>query len=160
MMKITANKVVAFDYTLKNDAGEILDTSEDAEPMVYLHGAENIVPGLECKMEGCSQGDSLQVTVSPEEGYGAYDATLVQAVPREMFEGVDAIEVGMNFQAESDQGMHMVEVSAVDEKTVTVNGNHPLAGETLHFDVTITDIRDASKEELEHGHVHADGHCH
>ena len=159
-MKIENNKVVTFDYTLKNDAGEVIDTSEGAEPMLYLHGADNIVEGLEDAMVGAKVGDNLQVRVEPGKGYGIYDEGLVQTVPREMFEGVEQIEVGMTFQAETDTGIQVVSVSAIDDAHITVNGNHPLANETLHFDVTITDIRDATDDEKEHGHVHTEGYCH
>jgi FKBP-type peptidyl-prolyl cis-trans isomerase SlyD len=159
-MKIAKNTVVTFDYKLTNDAGEVLDTSEGAAPLDYLHGAENIVPGLEKALEGKSVGDQLNVSVSPEEGYGPRDEELIQAVPREMFQGVDELEVGMQFQAESEHGVHVVRIASVNGDEVTVDANHPLAGETLHFDVTVRGVREASGEELEHGHVHAEGHCH
>lgn len=159
-MKIEANKVASFDYKLTNNAGEVLDSSEGGEPLAYLHGADNIIPGLEKELTGLSVGDSRTVTVPPEQGYGMHSEELIQAVPRSMFEGVDQIEVGMTFQAETDAGPQVVVVAAVDDENVTIDGNHPLAGETLHFDVTITEVRDATGEELEHGHVHAGGHCH
>jgi len=159
-MKIEANKVASFDYVLKNDAGEVLDSSDDGQPMIYLHGAENIIPGLEVELEGKSVGDTFKVTVLPEDGYGVYDESLVEDVQREMFDGVESIEVGMSFQVETPEGIQEVTVSAIDGDTITVNANHPLAGETLHFDVEVTDVRDATDEELEHGHVHLEGHCH
>lgn len=159
-MKIAKNTVVTFDYTLTNDAGEVLDTSEGNAPLDYLHGADNIVPGLEKELEGKGVGDQLQVSVSPEEGYGARDEELIQAVPREMFQGVDELEVGMQFQAESSHGVHVVRIASIEGDEITVDANHPLAGETLHFDVTVRGVREATDEEIEHGHVHAEGHCH
>ena len=157
-MTISQHKVVSIDYTLKNAQGEILDSSEGQEPLVYLHGAENIVPGLERELEGRAVGDSVHAVVSPEDGYGVRNEELIAAVPREMFESDMAIEVGMSFQAETEQGIQIVNVVAVNDQEITVDGNHPLAGETLHFDVTVRGIREATAEELEHGHVHS-GAC-
>jgi len=156
-MTISHHKVVTIDYTLKNAQGEVLDSSEGQEPLVYLHGAENIVAGLERELEGKAVGDSLDTVVSPEDGYGVRNEELIAAVPREMFESDMAIEVGMSFQAETDQGVQVVNVVAVNDEEVTVDGNHPLADEALHFDVTVRDIREATAEELEHGHVHSAG---
>lgn len=156
-MIISENSVVSFDYTLRNDAGDILDTSDGGQPLVYLHGHNNIVPGLEKAMDGKKVGEHFSVTVSPEEGYGESREELKQDVPRSAFEGIDPLEPGMRFQAESDIGPMTVTVTAVSEETVSVDGNHPLAGETLNFVVEITDIRSATDEELEHGHAHGDG---
>ncbi len=158
-MKISNNTVGRFHYTLKNDAGEILDSSEGSEPLAYLHGAQNIVSGLEKEMEGREKGDTFKTVVSPEEGYGEFDEKLVQVLPRDMFQGTDTIEVGMQFHAETPTGMQIVEVAEVDEESVTINANHPLAGQNLHFDIEITEVREATKEELDHGHVHGEG-CH
>jgi len=158
-MTISHHKVVTIDYTLKNAQGEVLDTSEGQEPLVYLHGAENIVQGLERELESKKVGDTLSTVVSPEDGYGVRNAELIGAVPREMFEADMPIEVGMSFQAETEQGIQVVTVVDVNDKEVTVDGNHPLAGEHLHFDVKVVAIRDASAEELEHGHVHT-ASCH
>lgn len=160
-MDIAENTVVSFDYTLQNDAGETLDSSDGREPLAYLHGHGNIVPGLEKAMTGKAVGDSFKATVSPEEGYGNRHAALEQEVPRSAFEGIDHIEPGMMFQAETPNGPAPVTVTAVAEDTVTVDGNHALAGQTLHFDVTVREIREASAEEIEHGHVHGpNGHPH
>jgi len=156
-MQVAKNKVVAIDYTLKNDAGEVIDSSEGQEPLHYLHGNQNIVPGLEQALEGKESGDRVQVSVTPSEGYGERNDTLQQVVPREAFQGIDDLEVGMQFRAESDTGQHIVTIMAIDGDEVTVDGNHPLAGETLNFDVTVVDVRDATSEELEHGHVHGPG---
>lgn len=160
-MQIAENTVASFHYTLTNDAGEVLDTSRGREPLVYLHGAGNIVPGLEEAMAGRKPGDSFKVDVAPEDGYGNHHEGLVQDVPRAAFQGVDEIEPGMSFQANTPQGVHSVTVTKVTSDTITVDGNHPLAGQTLHFDVEVTDVRAASAEELAHGHVHgAGGHHH
>ncbi|QEM81109.1 MULTISPECIES: FKBP-type peptidyl-prolyl cis-trans isomerase [Halomonas] len=156
-MQIAQNSVVAFHYTLTNDAGEVLDSSEGREPLTYLHGAGNIIPGLEKELEGKSTGDKLVAKVAPAEGYGEVQDQLVQEVPRDAFQGVDNIEAGMQFQAQTQGGPLMVTVTKVEGDTVTVDGNHPLAGQTLNFDVEITDVREASQEEIEHGHVHGEG---
>jgi len=154
-MTISHHKVVTIDYTLKNAQGEVLDSSEGQDPLVYLHGAENIVVGLERELEGKTVGDSLKTVVSPEDGYGVRNEEMVAAVPSEMFESDMDIEVGMSFQAETDQGVQVVNIVAVNDEEVTVDGNHPLADEVLHFDVTVRAIREATSDELEHGHVHS-----
>ncbi|MDW7748109.1 peptidylprolyl isomerase [Halomonas sp.] len=156
-MQIAQNSVVAFHYTLTNDAGEVLDSSEGREPLTYLHGAGNIIPGLEKQLEGRTTGDKLQAKVSPEEGYGEVQPQLVQEVPRDAFQGVDSVEPGMQFQAQTQGGPLMVTVTSVEGDTVTVDGNHPLAGQSLNFDVEIAEVREASEEEVEHGHVHGEG---
>ncbi len=159
-MQIADKTVVSFNYTLRNDAGETVDTSEGREPMAYLHGFNQIVAGLEKEMTGRSSGDSFQVTVSPDEGYGPHRPELVQVVPRSAFQGVDQLEVGMRFQADSSQGPMLVRIADVSDEQVTVDGNHDLAGANLHFDIAITDVREATEQELDHGHVHTDGHDH
>jgi FKBP-type peptidyl-prolyl cis-trans isomerase SlyD len=160
-MQIAENTVAAFHYTLTNDAGEVLDSSRGREPLVYLHGAGNIVPGLEKAMAGRNPGDSFEVAVAPEEGYGVRHDELVQVVPRTAFQGVNTIEVGMQFQASGPQGSMSVTVTRVEDDQVTVDGNHPLAGETLHFAIEVAEVRDATAEELAHGHAHgAGGHAH
>jgi FKBP-type peptidyl-prolyl cis-trans isomerase SlyD len=159
-MQVAKNKVVSIDYTLKNDAGEVIDSSEGHEPLLYLHGAQNIVPGLEIALEGKAAGDRIQVSIAPAEAYGERNEALQQAVPREAFQGVEDLEVGMQFRAESDAGQQIVTITAIEGDEVTVDGNHPLAGETLNFDVTVVEVRDASAEELEHGHVHGPGGHH
>jgi len=156
-MQIAQNSVVAFHYTLTNDAGEVLDSSEGRQPLTYLHGAGNIIPGLERQLEGRAAGDKLNVAVSPEEGYGEVQPQLVQEVPRDAFQGVDNVEPGMQFQADTQGGPLMVTVTKVENDTVTVDGNHPLAGQKLNFDVEIATVRAASEEEVQHGHVHGEG---
>lgn len=148
------NCVVSIHYTLKDDEGNVLDSSEGNEPLNYLHGANNIIPGLEKALVGKCKGDSMQVTVAPEEGYGVKSDELVQTVPRAAFEGVEDIQPGMQFQAQGPQGVMMITVTEVNGDDITVDGNHPLAGKTLHFDVSIEEIRDATPEEMDHGHVH------
>jgi FKBP-type peptidyl-prolyl cis-trans isomerase SlyD len=159
-MQIAKNTAVQINYTLKNDAGEVLDSSEGAEPLAYLQGNGNLIPGLEKALEGKRAGDAVNVTIPPEEAYGVRDATLIQDVPRSAFEGIADIEVGMQFHAESNQGPRTVTVTKVAADTVTVDGNHPLADQTLHFAVQIIEVRAASQEELSHGHVHGPGGHH
>jgi len=160
-MQIADRTVASFHYTLTNDAGDVLDSSEGREPLAYLHGAGNIVPGLEREMAGHVAGDRFTVDVAPEDGYGTYIAELVQRVPRAQFAGIDDLDVGMQFQAQTGSGTVAVVITEIDGDLVTVDGNHPLAGETLHFAVEVTDVREASVEEVVHGHVHgAGGHHH
>lgn len=156
-MSITNNNVVQFHYTLTSDGGETIDSSEGREPLAYLHGHDNIVPGLEKEMEGKQVGDKFDVKVAPAEGYGERHLEMIQQVPRTAFQGVDDIQPGMQFEAQTDAGPRPVVVTAVDADTVTVDGNHPLAGENLNFAVEVTEIRDASAEEIEHGHPHGPG---
>ncbi len=160
-MEISKDKVATLNYVLKNDKGEVMDESRDGQ-FAYLHGASNIIPGLESALEGKKAGDSMSVSVPPADGYGERDLAQIQQVPRNMFPPDVEIEPGMQFQAQSPEGqMMVVMVTAVNDDTVSVDGNHPLAGENLHFEVNVVDVRDASSEELEHGHVHGpDGHHH
>ena len=158
-MQISKNSVVTINYTLKNDQGEILDESQDGT-FLYLHGFGGIIPGLEGQLEGKSAGDSFSAHIEAEDGYGVRDDTMVQIVPRNMFEEGHPVEEGIQFHAESPEGdMLMVTVTKVDGDEVTVDGNHPLAGIALNFDIKIAEIREASAEEIEHGHAHGpDGH--
>ena len=156
-MQITDHKVVSFHYTLTNDAGEVVDTTAGGEPLPYLHGEKEIVAGLEQALEGKSVGDKLKITLAAADAYGDLDPALVEIVSAEMFEGAETLEAGMEFETELDNGDdEFVRIISVDGDNITIDGNHPLAGQNLTFDVEITDIRDASKEELEHGHVHGD----
>ncbi|WP_260963291.1 FKBP-type peptidyl-prolyl cis-trans isomerase [Pseudomonas citri] len=160
-MLIAANKAVSIDYTLTNDAGEVIDSSAGGAPLVYLHGAGNIIQGLEKALEGKTAGDELNVTVEPEDAYGEYSAELVSTLNRSLFEGVDVLEVGMQFHASAPDGqMQIVTIRDLDGDDVTVDGNHPLAGQRLNFKVKVVDIRDASQEEIAHGHVHGEGGHH
>ena len=153
-MEIKDQLVASIHYALKDDEGTVIDSSTGQEPLHYIHGAQNIVPGLEKELTGKKVGDKLQVVVQPEEGYGEYDASLIQAVPRTMFSGAEDIKVGMEFHAQTQQGMQVVEVVEIEEESITINGNHPLAGKTLHFDIEITAVREATADELERGHLH------
>ena len=159
-MKIAKDKVVLFHYTLKNDGGEVLDSSEGESPMGYLHGAQNIVEGLENAMEGKQAADQFEVSVEPAEAYGEYDENLVQPVPKEQF-GEHPVEVGNQFHADTAIGPRVVTVIAIQDDQVVIDANHSLAGENLHFKVEVVEVREATKEELEHGHVHGpEGHQH
>ena len=160
-MQISTNSVVLIDYTLTNDQGDVIDTSSGREPLAYLQGHQNIISGLESALEGKSAGDRVQVSIAPADGYGERDEALSQAVPRQMFEDADQVIVGMQFHTMTEQGhQQVVTVTAVDAENVTVDANHPLAGETLNFDVTVVEVREALPEELEHGHVHGPGGHH
>ncbi len=148
-------------YTVKNSDGDVIDSSEGRDPLLYMQGHRNIIPGLENALEGKAIGDKVEATIAPAEAYGEVIEELIQDVPRSAFEGVDKLEVGMNFQAQSEQGPVNVVIKEVSEEKVTVDGNHPLAGQTLNFNVEVVEVRDATEEELSHGHAHgAGGHQH
>jgi FKBP-type peptidyl-prolyl cis-trans isomerase SlyD len=155
-MPIADNDVVTFHYTLKGDTDEVIDSSAGGEPLTYLHGRGNIVPGLERELTGKSVGDRLQVRVPAAQGYGEYDRALVQKVPRRALKGIDNLRVGLRLQA----GHQAVTVKHIAGDMITLDGNHPLAGQDLNFDVEITAVRPATEEELAHGHVHGDGGHH
>ena len=157
-MLIGSEKVVLIHYTLTDDSGQVLDSSSGREPLAYLHGKGNIIPGLEKALEGKQAGDKLNVAVEPAEGYGERDERLVQDVPREAFENVDEVNPGMQFQAQNEQGQaRIVTVTKVADDLITIDANHPLAGANLNFDVEVTEVREPTAEELEHGHVHGPG---
>lgn len=158
-MQAKQDSVVSIHYVLRDTEGEIIDQSGDQQPLAYLHGHGNIVPGLEKAIEGHGEGEQVKTTIEPEEGYGPYREELVQKVGRDAFQGVDELAPGMSFRAESDAGPMIVTVKEVEDEEVTVDGNHVLAGQTLDFTVDIAEVRDASSEEIEHGHVH-DGSQH
>jgi FKBP-type peptidyl-prolyl cis-trans isomerase SlyD len=156
-MKISKDKVAAIHYTLKDNTGKVLDSSEGKEPLYYLHGAGNLILGMEEGLEGKVKGDKFLLKVSPEKGYGIKDSSLTQKVPRTAF-GDQKVEKGMQFQ--TNQG-GVVTVTEIALDSITVDANHPLAGVELNFDVEIVNVREASKDELSHGHVHGpDGHHH
>jgi FKBP-type peptidyl-prolyl cis-trans isomerase SlyD len=160
-VSIETNHVVSIHYTLKGDAGEVIDSSAGGEPLAYLHGHGNLVPGLERELTGKNAGDKLQVKISPADGYGEYDPQLVQRVPRRTLKGVGNVRVGMRLHAQTDHGPKPVTVTQITGDMVTLDGNHPLAGKNLNFDVEIAAVRAATEEELSHGHVHgAGGHHH
>ena len=159
-MQVGKNTVVAIDYTLTDDQGEVLDSSKGREPLAYLHGSGNIIPGLEKALEGKESGEAFSVRVPPEEAYGERTDELKQAVPRDMFQGVDDLQVGMQFQANAGGQTQIVTVVGIEGDQVTVDANHPMAGVALNFEVEVKDIREATEEELEHGHVHGAGGHH
>lgn len=147
-------RVVTIHYTLTNDQGEVLDSSREREPLTYLEGSQNIIGGLESALAEKSQGDQAKVSVQPAEGYGEINEELVQPVPLSAFEGVEKIEPGMQFQAQTPGGPQIVRVVKVEDENVVIDANHPLAGQTLHFDVEVVDTREPTQEEVEHGHAH------
>ena len=149
------NLVVSMHYKLTDNEGNVLDSSEGSEPLTYLHGAGNIIPGLEKALVGKVEGDTQQVTVEPAEAYGEVMPELTQTVDKAAFQGVESVEVGMSFEAQTSDGsvQHIV-VTKVDGEQVTVDANHPLAGVVLNFDVEIVSVREATEEEISHGHVH------
>ena len=159
-MQIAADKVVTIHYTLKNAEGQVLDSSEGGDPLAYIHGNGNIIPGLEEALEGKVAGDKLQVEVQPEKAYGVHDPELIQNVPKRAFQGVGQVQAGMRFTAQTEHGPRQVVVTRVVGDMVTVDGNHPLAGQTLNFAVEIAEVRDPTEEELSHGHVHGPGGHH
>ena len=158
-MGIQQDSVVTFNYTLKDDAGEVIDSSE-REPLAYLHGHGNLVPGLERELEGKDAGAQLIVKVAAADGYGEYSKDLVQKVPRRSLKGISKITVGMRLHAQTGQGTRAVTVTNVTGDMVTLDGNHPLAGKNLNFDIQIVEVRAATAEELAHGHVHGPGGHH
>jgi FKBP-type peptidyl-prolyl cis-trans isomerase SlyD len=161
MSKVQKNSVVSIDYTLTDDEGEVLDTSKGQDPLSYLHGHGQIVPGLERALEGKAIGDSVKVVVEPKDGYGQRDQKRVMHVNRAKLPSDLDPEVGMQLAGQDDKGqvipLWITQVSATE---VTLDGNHPLAGQTLHFDVQIKDVRQATEEELHHGHAHGPGGHH
>jgi FKBP-type peptidyl-prolyl cis-trans isomerase SlyD len=161
-VQIAKDSVVRFDYTLTGPDGKVLDSSQGKEPLAYLHGANNIIPGLESALAGKSAGENVKVTVPAAQAYGERNEQMVQQVPKSAFQGVPNIQPGMQFQARGPQGQQaIVTVTGVSGDTVTVDANHPLAGVPLNFDVSIVEVRAATAEELAHGHVHgAGGHHH
>ncbi len=154
-MKVENHSVVSIHYELTNNDGDVLDSSEGQDPLTYLHGVGNLIPGLEKEILDKTVGDAFNVTVAPGEGYGEVEEELVQTVPVSVFEGVEKVEPGMQFRASGPGGdAQLITVTAVEGDMVTIDGNHPLAGVTLNFKVEITAIRAATDEEIEHGHVH------
>ncbi|MEH6346921.1 MAG: peptidylprolyl isomerase [Bermanella sp.] len=154
-MTIADKKVVTIEFTVKNaETNEVIESSVGGEPLIYLHGFNNLVPGLEKALAGKTVGDKYDVNVSPEEGYGLRDEALVQEVPKAAFEGIDKVDVGMEFTADGPSGPVVVEVTKVVDDMVTIDSNHPLAGIPLAFSGEIQEIRDAKEDELEHGHIH------
>ena len=159
-MKIAKDLVATIDYKLTDDTGEVLDTSEGEEPLQYIHGHGNLIPGLEQELDGKEPGDSLTAVVGPEDAYGVYDEELVFSVEKDRFDDASELEVGTHFQAEIGDEVKLCTVIEMSDDDLKVNANHPLSGMTLHFEVTVREVRAASEEEREHGHVHGDGEHH
>lgn len=161
-MEISDDKVVLIHYTLRDDAQAELDSSKGSDPLLYLHGHSQIVPGLERALAGKKTGNKVLTSVQPVDGYGEYDSQLTSGVERKQFPKGATLEVGEMFEFSNAQGEPIVvRIAAVEGETVTVDANHPLAGKVLHFDVEVVDVRAATKEELAHGHAHpGDGHFH
>ncbi|RCU52887.1 peptidylprolyl isomerase [Corallincola luteus] len=153
-MTVAENKVVSINYQVKDASGEVLDASAEGTPLEYLHGHGNLIPGLENALTGMEAGTEFEVVVEPKDGYGEIHAEMVQEVPKEAFQQTEEIVVGMAFTAETNQGPVRVVVTNVSDDTVTVDGNHPLAGKTLTFTGSVAAVREPKDDELEHGHVH------
>ncbi len=157
IMKIQTNKVVTLNYTLKNSEGEVLDTSEGRDPLVYLHGVGGLIPGLEAELEGKEKGNSFNTVVAPEDAYGVRREELLHVVPKSGFQGDEEMQLGMQVQIETEQGPAIATISEIEGDNVTLDLNHPLAGTELHFEISVMDLRDATDDEISHGHVHGPG---
>ena len=158
-MQVADNMAVSIHYTLTNDDGEVLDSSIGDEALVYLHGKGNIISGLEKALHGKVVGDKFNVRIAPEDAYGELMEEMIQVISRDMFEGIDNIEVGMQFHADVSSSSGVVTVVNIEDDDITIDGNHPLAGHALTFDVEVIDVRAATEEEAAHGHIHGAG-CH
>ncbi|MFA6483562.1 MAG: peptidylprolyl isomerase [Bacteroidales bacterium] len=156
-MKIENNRVVQIHYTLRDDQGEILDSSVDHEPLPYIHGVGALIPGLEKELLGKETGDKFSVVISPSEGYGEYEEDQVFQVSAKDFDEGDELELGMQVQLEAENGPAVATITEIEGDEVTLDMNHPLAGVALHFEVEVIEVRGATKQELEHGHAHAPG---
>jgi FKBP-type peptidyl-prolyl cis-trans isomerase SlyD len=160
-VQVEKNRVVTFHYTLRDEQGAVIDSSNGRAPLSYLHGKGNIIPGLEQALVGKATGDKLDVTVAPEQAYGRRDERLVQTVARKLFGEIAELKPGMQVRASGRQGARLVNVVRVERDFVTVDGNHPLAGRTLRFSLEVAEVRKATHEEVSHGHVHGPaGHAH
>ncbi|MGR8942175.1 MAG: FKBP-type peptidyl-prolyl cis-trans isomerase [Gammaproteobacteria bacterium] len=158
-MQVANNMAVSIHYTLTNDEGEVIDSSIGSDTLVYLHGKGNIISGLEKALTGKEVGEQFTVRIPAEDAYGEFMPDRVQVIPRSMFEGIDHLEVGMQFHADVSSGPGVVEIVDIDGDDITIDGNHPLAGVPLTFDIEIVDVRPATREELDHGHIHGPD-CH
>jgi FKBP-type peptidyl-prolyl cis-trans isomerase SlyD len=153
-MQITKHKVVSIDYTLTDDEGVLIDSSDGHEPLRYLHGVGGIIPGLEQALEDLSVGDEFAVVIAPADAYGELEDGMRSEVPRTQFDDVDDLELGMQFRVPTDEGDHqVVTVVEISDEAVTIDGNHPLAGATLHFEVTVRDVREATQDEIKQGYA-------
>ena len=160
-MQIADNKVVKLHYTLKNPQGGLIESSVGQEPLEYIHGVGTLISGLEAALVGKAKGDKVSVVVKPADGYGERDEELVEIVKKAEFEPEEELTLGKEFQYDDEDGnIFHVRITKIDTEDITVDGNHPLAGQTLHFEVEILDVREATAEELDHGHVHGEGGHH
>ena len=154
-MNIEDKSVVTIHFKLTDEGGNVIDSSEGKDPLVYMHGTRSLIAGLERELKGKAAGDTIKVTIQPEDAYGDVNPELIQTVPMSAFQGVEDIKPGMQFEAKGPEGQtQLIVVEEVSENGVKINGNHPLAGQVLHFDVTVEEVRDATQEELDHGHAH------
>lgn len=156
-MQVEEKKVVGIHYKLTDDDGKVLDSSENADPLMFIYGIGMLIPGLEKALLGKAKGDQLNVSIAPVDAYGERDDQLTQSVPKSQFDEPEKLQVGMQFQVETEQGVLVVTVTEVNDQDVKIDGNHPLAGVNLNFDVTVEEVREATQEELDHGHVHGPG---
>jgi len=160
-LMIGKNSVVSLHYTLKNDSGEVLDSSDGKSPLTYLHGANNLISGLENELQGKTAGVKFDVVIAPEQAYGEVNQEFIQVISKEMFQGVEKVEPGMTFVAQGDGGQQrQVRVTEVEGDDITIDANHPMAGLNLHFAVEVIEVREGTAQEIEHGHVHGDGADH
>jgi len=157
-MQIKDTHVVTLHYTVKTTDGDVIDSSADSEPLAFMQGSQFMIQGLEDALYGKQKGEKFELSVEPEKAYGLRHDQLVQEVPAEMFEDMN-VEVGMSFRATTDDGEQSVTIIDKTDTTVTVDGNHPLSGMSLNFDVEVVDVREATAQEIEHGHVHGAGGC-
>ncbi|WP_068546727.1 FKBP-type peptidyl-prolyl cis-trans isomerase [Thalassotalea crassostreae] len=158
-MNIENNKVVVMHYAVMDSEENLIDSSYDHKPLAFIHGNGFLIPGLESELNGKKVGDKFVADVAAADGYGERHDGFVQTVPKEMFQGIEDLDVGMQLRAQTDEGEQTVIVIGVDEDEITVDGNHPLAGIDLKFEVEILEVRDATEEEIQHGHVHGEGGC-
>lgn len=156
-MQITKHKAVTVEYTLTDDAGQVLDSSRNRAPLKYIQGVGNMINGFETALEGKQDGDKFSFDVVPADGYGERDETLVFAVPKDRFQETPDLEVGMRFQVQTPDGAMIMAVDRIEENSVVLDGNHPLAGNRLHFDVEVVGVREATDEELTESHNHGQG---
>lgn len=159
-MVIEKNRAVSIHYTLTDDSGKVLDSSEGAQPLTYIHGRGNLIPGLESALNGKKAGDNLKVAVKPQDGYGLRNEEMIMDVPLEALKDVPNLRIGMPLEVQSDNGAFIMVVTEINGDKAKLDGNHPLAGQNLNFAVNVTDIREATSEELEHGHIHSSHHDH
>jgi len=156
-MQIAKETVVSLNYTLKNSEGELLDTSEGRAPLVYLHGVGGLIPGLEKELDGKVKGDKIVAIIAPEDAYGSRRDDLLKQVSKDGFQGEEEMKEGMQVQLDTEHGPAIAVITKIDGNDVTLDLNHPLADMTLHFDVQIEDVREATADEISHGHVHGPG---